>query len=327
MLVESLMRLMEDGEYASCIRLAEMQLLQGGFTLSELAKVNLVVCRSRLGLQDAQGAIPPGLLAIKLARDTGEWDVLGRALLNVGTAFISIRQYSQALHHLYSYFEHLHRYSSSARFEGAVWRHIAVAHQRKLESSQAVDAFRRACSWYARQGMDHSLFNCTHDLIATYLQQAEQGAKDWLEPVKELLQSQRQIARKYPTETYYQGYYMWELAARYRQEGRYRRAMVGALKAMEIHKDDPELAFHCHMLLHECSKVLGDGKQALGYALAARVEAVRARHYELEFLASQAMAEVIRQKGSRVVQELDDEYQQLGIDLRQYLSPSLLRRN
>lgn len=320
------MRLMEEGEYQSCIRLAEAQLLQGGFTLPELAKVNLVVCRSRLGLHDAHGAIPPGLLAIKIARDIGDWDVLGRALLNVGTAFIGLRQYGQALHHLYSYFEHLHLYTTAGRFEGAVWRNIGVAHQRKLESRQAIDAFQRARAWFARHGMDHSLFTCTHDLIATYLQQAEQGAGDWLEPVKELLKSQRQIVRKYPEETYYRGIYLWDLAARYRQEGRYRRAMVGALKAMEVHKGDPELAFHCHMLLHECYKVMGDGKQALGYALAARVQAVQARHYELEFLASQAMAEVIREKGSRVVQELDDEYQAMGIDLRQYLSPSLLRR-
>lgn len=320
------MRLMEDGDFQSCIRLAELQLLRGGFTLPELAKVNLVVCRSRLGLHDASGAVAPGLLAIKLARDTGEWDVLGRALLNVGSAFIGIREYDQALHQLYSYFEYRHYYASAARFEGAVWKSIGVAHQRKLETEQAVDAFQRARTWFARRDVDLSVFTCTHDLIATYLQHAAQGGAHSLEAVAELLQNQREIVLKYPDDTYYRGTHLSDQAAYYLQAGRYRRAIVCALKAMEVRQGDPELAFYCHMVLHECSKVMGDSKQALGYALAARVQAIQARHFELEFLASQAMVEVIRQKGARVVRELDDEYQAMGIDLRQYLSPSLLRR-
>jgi tetratricopeptide (TPR) repeat protein len=325
-LVERLLQLMEEGEFQTCMKLAEQQLLKGGLTLAELAKINLVICRSRLGLQDSYGAVPSGLLAVKLARDTSEWDVLGRAFLNVGTALVGIRQYDHALHNFYSYFEHLHNYNTARRFEGAIWKNIGIAHQRKLETDRAIDALQRARKWFAKQEIDHSAFTCIHDLINVHLQQQEAQPTTSLAPLEELLQAEKALARKHPEDSYYRATYLYDQAACYLRAGRYPRAIVAAMKAMEIRKGDHELAFHCHMVLHQCSRILGDAKQALGYALAARVQALQAHHYELEFLASQAMAAVIRQQGCKVVQELDAEYRSMGIDLSQYVSPSLLRR-
>lgn len=50
------------------------------------------------------------------------------------------------------------------------------------------------------------------------------------------------------------------------------------------------------------------------------------KFYELEFLASQAMADVIKEQGPEVVRQLDQEYLAMGVDLSQYLSPWVLRR-
>lgn len=320
------MKLMEDGEFQTCMRLAEQQLTRGGLTLAELAKINLVICRSRLGLQDSYGAVPSGLLAVKLARDTAEWDVLGRALLNLGTAFVAIRQYDHALHHFYSYFEHLHQYQIAQRFEGAIWKHIGITHQRKLETDQAIDALQRARKWFEKQEIDLSTFTCMHDIINTLLQKHSADAATSLAPVEELLKAEFLLVRKYPDDTYYRATYLQDQAAHYLRAGRIPRAMVCAMKAMETRKGDHDLAFHCHMVLHRCCRLVGDAKQALGYALAARVQALQARHYEFEFLATQAMTEVIREQGAKVVHELEKEYQALGIDLSQYMPSSLLRR-
>ncbi|HEY3364501.1 MAG TPA: hypothetical protein VGK74_05570 [Symbiobacteriaceae bacterium] len=325
-MVEYLIKLMEEGEFQKCLRLAEQQLMRGGMSLSEMSQLNMVICRCRLGLQDSYGAIPSGLLAVKLARDIGEWDILGRALLNVGTAYVGARQYDEALQHFYSYFEHLNRYATAHRFEGAVWKSIGTAHQRKLETKLAIDAFERARRWFSRRGVDHSTFTCTHDLINTYLQAAERDPDFQLQPVADLLKEQKAIARSNSDDTFYRGTYLLDQASFYLHQNRVGRAMVSAMKAMEVRKGDHQLVFHSHMVLHRCNLTLGDMKQALGYALAARVEALQGRHYELEFLAAQAMADVIRREGTEVLQQLDAEYQALGVDLGQYLSPSILGR-
>lgn len=326
-MLEYLVKLMEDGDFQRCLRLAEQQLLRGGMTRNQLAKLNMVISRCRLGMNDLYGAIPSGQLAVKLARDLEEWDLLGRALLNLGTALVGTRQYDQALLQFYTYLEHLPHYSASRRLEGAAWKNIGIAHQRKLETDRAIDALNRARQWFAKQEIDHSTFTCTHDLVNTYLQKYEAGPDpSLLTKVEELLRYEKEIVRRQAADTYFRSLYLYDQAAYYMHCGRLGRAMVCAMKAMEVRKGDFGLAFHSNMVLHRCTRSLGDAKQALGYAIAARVQALQGRHFELEFLATQAMAEVIREQGTRVVRELDDEYMALGIDLGQYLSPSLLKR-
>lgn len=325
-MVDYLLRLMEEGQFEKALRQAEQQLIRGGMSLVELAKVNLVICRSRIGLNDPYGAVNSGSLAVKLARDLKEWDLLGRALLNLGTAHIGTRQYDQALHHFYSYFEHHPKYSSSRRYEGAIWKSIGVAHQRNLEPKRAIEALTKAQHWFTKQGADHSAFTCIHDLINTHLQMHDTNPSTPLEPVEDLLKAQKEVIRRHANDAFFKALHLQDRAAAYYHQGRLGRAMVCAMKAMEVRKGDHLLAFHCHMVLHQCTWALGDAKQALGYALAARVEAQRGRHFELEFLASQAMADVIRKQGKEVVRELDKEYQSMGIDLSRYLSPNILNR-
>lgn len=326
-MLEVLVQLMEDGEYEKCLRQAEQQILRGGWTIAQLAQINMVICRCRVGQQDPYGAIPSGMLAAKLAKDVADWDTLGRTLLSLGTAYVAVRQYDKALHSFYSFFEHSVKYSTARRLEGAIWKHIGVAHQRKLESDKALDALNRARLWFAKHEVDYSSFMVTSDMINTYLQMHDMDPLSSLEPVADLLKAQKAIVKRYPTDTHYKATHLLDLASNYLHQGRLGRSMVCAMKVTETRRDDFWLTFHSHMVLHRCTKLVGDNKQALGYALAARVAALHGRHYELEFIASQAMAEVIRQQGEGVVRELDAEYQALGIDLGQYFSPSLLRRD
>ena len=120
--------------------------------------------------------------------------------------------------------------------------------------------------------------------------------------------------------------YLLDMAATYLAEGRIGRAMVAANKGLEVHRGDRIHAFHCQMVLYKCSIERGDPRRALGHALAARVQAVEGRFYELEFLSSQDMADVIKQQGPEMVRQLDEEYLAMGVDLGQYLSPWVLRR-
>lgn len=325
-MVEVLMQLLDQGEYEKCLKAAEQQLFKGGYTIAQLAQINMVICRCRVALNDPYSAVPSGLLASKLARDVGDWDTLGRTLLSLGTALVGVRQFDQALHHLYSFFEHLLHYKESRRLEGAIWKSIGVAHQRKLESGRALEAFTRARDWFSKNGMDRSAFSVTHDMLNTHLQLIETDENASVLPVADLLAFERAMVKKHATESYYASTHYLDRANVYFMEGRIGRAIICAMKSMEVLKNDHLVNFHGHMVLHKCTKALGNAKQALGYALAARVAALQAKHFDLEFIASQAMAEVIRKQGLEVVRELDEEYRSMGIDLAQYISPALLGR-
>ncbi|HLN60410.1 MAG TPA: hypothetical protein VK464_02580 [Symbiobacteriaceae bacterium] len=325
-MVDYLVQLMEAGEFEKCLRLAEHQLLEGGMSLTELATLNMVICRCRLGVNDPYGAINSGLLAAKLAGDTHQWDTYGRVLLNVGTAYMGTRQYDLALQNLYSYFERQHYYVESRRFEGAVWRGIGIAHQRKQESRLAIDALKKAYHWFAKQGVDQSAFSTLHDLVHTYLQVFDTKGGS-LDQVHELLTDQKKIARKYPGDSYFRAYYLNDQSAYYLRARRWGRALVCAYKALDIRKNDHILAFHAHMNLCHGYRELGEAKQALSYALAARVSALQGRHYDLEYIAAHTMADLIRKQETELVRQLDEEYAAMGIDLGQYLSPALLRRD
>lgn len=325
-MLDVLTNLMDNGEVEKCLHLAERQLLKGGYGIRQLAQIHLVICRCRLNLQDPYAAVPSGTLAVRLARDAGDWDLLARALLHAGTAYVGIRHYAEALQHFYDYFEHSSHYTASQRLEGAIWRHIGVTHQLKLESDQAIEAFTKARAWFASRSIDYSSFTVTHDLINTYLQIHDTDPDASLDPLPDLIKFEKQIVQKHPVESYFYANYMLDRASHYAHQGRFGRAIVCAMGAMEVRKEDLLLAFHCHMVLHRCTKHLGNAKQAFGYALSARMAAVRTRHFELEFVASQAMVEVVRQQGPDLVRQLDGEYQSLGIDLGQYLSPAVLRR-
>lgn len=325
-MLDVLNKLMEEGHFDKCLHHAEQQLLRGGYTIGQLAQLNLIICRCRLGLNDPYGAVPSGLLAVKLARDVKDWDLLGRSLLNAGTACVGIRQYDQALQNFYGYFEHQVHYQEARRLEGAIWRHIGVTHQLKLESEKAIDAFKRARNWFEKQQVDQSSFAVTHDLVNTLLQMHDSGKLNELDELPPLLDFEKQFVRKYPYDSYYYATHRLDQANYYAHVGRLGRAIVCAMQAMEVRREDFMLTFHCHMVLHRCTMQLGSAKQAFGYALAARMAAVKGRHFDLEFVASQAMVSVIRKQGPDVVRELDEEYQSMGIDLGQFISPSLLQR-
>lgn len=319
-----LLSLMEEGKFQQCLKATEQQLIRGGMDLAELATVNMVVCRCRVGLQDPVHAIPSGLLAAELAREIGEWDILGRALLSLGTALIAASQFDRALNHLYSYFEHLPHYRTAARFEGSIWRSIGIAHQRKLEFHRAISAFERARTWFSKRAVEHAVFTCAHDLINTYLQFYQDSGEPVLEQVPRLLKTEKEIANKYLSESYYRATYLQDLAAFFCDHGRYSRAFICALHALDLRQGDHEHNFHCQMVLHQCNRNQGAAKEALEHAVAARLEAIRGRQYELEMVAAQAISDTISEAGGQVAGWLDEDYQQDGVGIKHDLKTTAL---
>jgi tetratricopeptide (TPR) repeat protein len=324
-MVEQLIQLMEAGDYEGCLRAAEQVLLRGGLGIVEMAKVNLVIARCKLAANDAFGAIPSGIQATKMSRDAKEWDLFGRSLLTLGAAYVGANNFGEALEQFYTFIKHLADFNLSRRLEGAVWRQLGITYGRMLETEKAIDSLERARRWFARNENEHSQFICGSDLINVYLNRRQRDPEASLEPVRTILAEQKLFAKRMAHEPLYQTHYLYNHGEYYYYMGRTGRAMIMAMQSMELAPDDNAHRFQCHMLLHRCALRQGNGKHALGYAVAARLEAMRGRFYEMELLAVQAITETIRTEGSRVVEELEKDYHEVGLDLSDYLAPGLVK--
>lgn len=302
-MVDALARLAEEGRFARCIDTADQMISQGGWTPAQLAAIHLISCRCRLQLQDAHGALRSGAAAAALARQEREYDLLGRALLYQGTAHAALAQYDQALRCFYDYFTHMTGYREARQLEGAVWKHLGVTYQRRLEPEKAAYALEEARRWFAARNIDYGAFTSTHDLINVYLYMAETDRSKF-HAIRSLLTEQRAIAQRHPAEPYYAGTYLLDLAAWLARSGRPRQAAVAAARSLEVYRGDRTHAFHCHLLLHRCQLARGDGRRALGHLLAAWSDAVAAGNPELEHLAAESLADVLEREASEIMREL-----------------------
>lgn len=324
-MVEQLIQLMEAGDFEGCLRAAEQLLLRGGLGMVQMAHVNLVIARCKLASNDAFGAIPSGIQATKMARDAKEWDLYGRALLTLGAAYVGANQFSEALDQFYSFLKNLADFDRSKRLEGAVWRQLGITYGRILESEKAVDSLERARRWFRRHENEHSHFICGSDLVSIYLGRREREPMASIEPVRSILAEQKLYAKRFAHEPLYRIQYLYNQAEYYFYTGRIGRAMVAAMQSMDLAQSDHAHRFRCHMLLHRCTVKIGQGKESLGYAVAARMEAMKGRHYELELLAVQAITATIKREGAQVVEALEEDYREVGLELSEYLSPGILR--
>lgn len=326
-MLDTLIRLLEEGEFGRCLHLAEQLMVQGGWTPSEMALVHLVVCRCRMGLDDLPGAVSAGLLAVGTARAEEEYDLLGRALLYLGTAYVGMGKYDNALTQFYTYLQFRDRYREAGRLEGAIWKHIGVTHQRRLEPEKALVALTKARDWFHQRSIDHGSFTCTHDMLNIYYQMHQVNPASSLQAVPGLLAFQKGIAKRHPTRPFYHGTYRLNLAAYHLCLGQYSRAGAAARRAASVFRGDRVHAFHCEMILYQCALATYDIRAALGHALTALEHAVAARQPELERLANQSIADLVRRQGPDAVRRLDAEYLAMGIDIGQYLSVATVHRD
>ncbi|MCG0238531.1 MAG: hypothetical protein L6E13_04565 [Firmicutes bacterium] len=314
-----LIELVETGQHQKALDLAEQLLQRGGHRPEDLAHLNRLVACARFNVGDAVGALPAWRSALHLARDLGLWDLVGTLCLELGQCHLSIREPREARRVLSNYFLYEHRYRKATRFQPRIWANLGAAWQMENHHSQAIPAFRRALSGFLSQGELGFACLTWHQLLASARAAAPREVPGLLHLLKGFAQTHR--GRPGVVALYLLEQGLWAL-----DRGRFWRATSLGLRARELSQEEPWLAFEIHMLLARASQALGFLEDALGFALSARVLALGARQYDLEFEATFLMCELIRIGGRELVQALDRSYLAQGINIGPYLSPSLLVR-
>jgi len=101
-------------------------------------------------------------------------------------------------------------------------------------------------------------------------------------------------------------------------------AVRQAITALQQSGKDMVRAFNCYILLMRCARVQGHHKDALNFAISARVAALEAQRHDMAFRATQAFSELclgLGARGEQLVEELEQEYRESGVEMTRYIGP------
>jgi len=94
------------------------------------------------------------------------------------------------------------------------------------------------------------------------------------------------------------------------------------LAALGVAGQDPVRTFYSYSLLMRGARVRGHHKEAMGFAVSARVAALEAGRFDLAFQATQSFGEMYLSLGAeaaQILQELEQEYLTNGVDAAQVI--------
>lgn len=100
------------------------------------------------------------------------------------------------------------------------------------------------------------------------------------------------------------------------------QAVRDGLEALRQAGEDSERCFQCYMLLKRCARVQGHVRDAMNFAISARLMALDARRPDLALDAARELGVLVAQVGEEaevLLRELDEEYRRWGVDLSDFL--------
>ncbi len=315
--VQWLKELLDQEQWDKVLQAAEQCLRRGGYSAAEYAEINYAICRARAFRQELLQAIPPGELARRLSRDTGQWDLLGKTLLVLGVAYWRTRSYDRALSTLYGFFEHNSHYTTAQTLAARVWHNIGHTLIRTGQAAEAAGALRRACNEYQS-------LNDVDGFTAAAQHLVECCVETSLPEARTVLAAMRATGTQHPSQYNGRAVYFLGRARCARQVGAFKWAAALCLAALAEERKSLYIEFHSNLVLSGCLAALGDNKNALGHALAARMIAANGKIYDLEFMAIEAMYDLMSGPDNTALQALDADYLEQGLDMTPFFGASSL---
>lgn len=313
-----ILELLEQEEYPRCAALADELLVDQSLPGPMRARVAHAACRARLGLADFFAAVEMGELAAREALGSGEYDVLGQVFLDMGAALGAVREYKLARNCGEEYFRHKPYYQDALQFEGRVLFNHATYFSKLDEWEEAAHVYGLCRQWHWERGelaeSDEARRRQAECLI--HLGQTEEATRLLIEGEQYVSEASRYAQVEQAL--------LWALC--HMLQGDADSGASAAMKALDAAGDHEELQARAHLSLLASAEMKGSAKDAIGFALAARVAAIDARRYDLEFEASEALFRLLRHHGAGILQELDEEYRNLGVDLCHYISERSYKR-
>lgn len=320
MQVNELVRLLESGDYRRCLEQALSLLAEDSLESAGRARVLHVISRSRFGLTDYFGAVEAADQAVALATEAGEQDLLGFALIDLAAAQSKIRRTAEAIASYRRFLSELDSFVAARCMEGTVLSAMARTLAQVGQPEAALRQLAEAIAWFIRYGDEESAHACRRSAAEIHMAQGHfDAARVLLEQGDHYVQNH--LANRTVLVDHLLDWAALEYAA-----GRHQESVQGAFRALEMCVDHLEQQARAQLLLSSNAMAMGQPKDALNFAMGARVSAIDGRFYQMEFEASDIIFRVIRTEGLALLRELETEYYQVGVDLYHYLSARVIDR-
>lgn len=320
MSVSYLGRLLDEGDYKRCLTEAFTLLEDGGHDAESMARIQAAICRSCLELTDHFAAVKAGQTAVEIARRAGVPDVLGPALIDLATALVAVRRFDEAMDAFEQFLAELPTFTAAQCMEGVALQRMGDTLRRAGRPEQALNAYWRAHRWMERFGDEAAAREVARSIIHLYL---ELGQPDVAIPL--LVEADR-YALNSPGDRRFLSEHLRTRALWHMARSEPELAANQAFQALEVADDRLEQQCSAHLLLCQTALAQDRPREALHFAMAARVTAIDGRLYALEFEASHLLFRLLRERGDRLFREVEADCYAQGLDLCQYLSERTLHQ-
>lgn len=277
MAVHSLADFLQANRFRECKEAAESLLRRGALSTVEQAQVYLALSRSLAALNDSQDGLGAAEIAIHLARQTQEYDLLGRACYHLAELCHDNRLYKRALTILDEYYRYFTLYSVAKGLEGRVLHVTALCHQAMGRGAKALEYFGKALAWFLARGEHPHLSEiCRAGLTWHLLRMGELNATD------KLLAESEAYFRLCPNDLEARARYLNNLAYKACLQGNYPEAISRALRLVDQRGIAPAHKAQACLTLQQATQALGLAREAYGLGLLAKIQASVARRPDIE---------------------------------------------
>jgi CheY-like chemotaxis protein len=283
-------------------------LVAGVIAEADRPAAHLTLCQEYLRLPEPclPKAVQHGEQALAGAAEYDQLHVLAPAILSLGQCYAQLGMVDKAIWTLRRYDAIAGRLGpAEAALGGEVLLQLGLALELQGDRSAAADTVRTALSWFRARKMVIWAEECNLHLRRLAPERTEAA-----EPGEEIDRFSLLAGR----------------AEYHLLTGDPGAAVTEALSALSEAEHDSLRCYTCYSLLMRCARVQGHMKDALTFALSARMMALEADHFDLAFRAGQGFTEIYRglgPEGEAVLQQLVREYEVLGVDIARYLPNSM----
>ncbi|HWI62571.1 MAG TPA: response regulator [Symbiobacteriaceae bacterium] len=265
---------------------------------------HLTLCQEYMQLPEPSlpKAVFHGEQALAGAEAQNRPEIYALAALCLGTCYVRMGWAADAV-------KVLHRYLAgprqSAVLEGEIRLQLGLALRQLGDRGAASEELGKAQEWFLRADMDARAQEAAFQL-------AQVGEAEPLADQADAAEGEDPFEAHLGRSEYFL------------LTGNPALAVRAALSALQAAGGDLVRAFQCYILLMRCARVQGHHKDALNFAISARVAALEAQRHDMAFRATQAFGELYLSlgcEGERLLRQLEGEYREQGVDLTRYIGP------
>lgn len=277
-MIQYLEQLVEEGQYQQVLTYAETLLLSQDHSPRELLMIKAALLKARCELNEYQGALVSGRLAIRLALDLEEWDYFGTSAFLLGPVYIRLQQPEVAISTCLEYLENLHKYARALKYETTVWFNLGMSYMALGDSQEATKNMWKALEISERKHTDRDTHGIRHGLVYMLTKLGD------YRPIPGLLAKCAHYLRHHPEASRAKESWFWHYIMRAEfaaVTNRVHRAEAVARRGLFLSHNLPEQQFFFYMVLARIAQKISL-RDAARHSLAARLCAIACRRYDLE---------------------------------------------